>query len=32
MFDKGLAQVERPADVRSWIERQLYVPSYRALR
>jgi malate dehydrogenase (oxaloacetate-decarboxylating)(NADP+) len=32
MFDKGLAQVERPADVRSWIERQLYVPRYRALR
>jgi len=32
MFDKGLAQVERPADLRSWIERQLYVPRYRALR
>ena len=32
MFDKGLAQVERPTDLRSWIERQLYVPRYRALR
>ena len=30
MFDKGLAQVGRPADVRSWIEGQLYVPRYGA--
>ena len=28
LFDKGLAQVQRPKDVRSWIERQLYVPRY----
>jgi malate dehydrogenase (oxaloacetate-decarboxylating)(NADP+) len=29
MFDQGLAQVERPWDIRSWIEDQLYVPQYR---
>jgi malate dehydrogenase (oxaloacetate-decarboxylating)(NADP+) len=28
MFDQGLAQVQRPKDVRSWIEGQLYVPGY----
>jgi malate dehydrogenase (oxaloacetate-decarboxylating)(NADP+) len=28
MFDKGLAQVERPRDVRTWIEGQLYTPQY----
>jgi len=28
MFDKGLAQVERPRDVRAWIESQLYTPKY----
>lgn len=28
MFDQGLAQVERPRDVRSWIESQLYTPRY----
>jgi malate dehydrogenase (oxaloacetate-decarboxylating)(NADP+) len=28
MFDKGLAQVERPREVRTWIERQLYNPHY----
>ncbi|MBV9609344.1 MAG: NAD-dependent malic enzyme [Acidobacteria bacterium] len=28
LFDKGLAQVERPKDVRSWIESQLYQPKY----
>jgi malate dehydrogenase (oxaloacetate-decarboxylating)(NADP+) len=28
MFDKGLAQVERPRDTRSWIENQLYRPHY----
>ena len=28
MFDKGLAQVERPSDIRAWIEAQLYVPAY----
>ena len=28
MFDKGLAQVERPRDTRSWIEGQLYRPHY----
>jgi len=28
MFDQGLAQAERPRDVRSWIEKQLYKPTY----
>ena len=28
MFEQGLAQVERPRDVRSWIEGQLYTPHY----
>jgi malate dehydrogenase (oxaloacetate-decarboxylating)(NADP+) len=28
MFDQGLAQAERPRDVRSWIESQLYKPQY----
>jgi malate dehydrogenase (oxaloacetate-decarboxylating)(NADP+) len=28
MFDQGLAQVERPRDVRAWIEGQLYKPEY----
>ena len=28
MFDPGLAQVERPRDIRSWIEGQLYKPHY----
>jgi malate dehydrogenase (oxaloacetate-decarboxylating)(NADP+) len=28
MFDNGLATVERPTDVRSWIEGQLYHPQY----
>ncbi|HUI21414.1 MAG TPA: NAD-dependent malic enzyme [Methylocella sp.] len=28
MFDKGLAQVERPRDIRAWIETQLYQPQY----
>jgi malate dehydrogenase (oxaloacetate-decarboxylating)(NADP+) len=28
MFAQGLAQVERPRDVRAWIEGQLYVPKY----
>jgi malate dehydrogenase (oxaloacetate-decarboxylating)(NADP+) len=28
MFEKGLAQVERPRDVRVWIEGQLYKPQY----
>jgi malate dehydrogenase (oxaloacetate-decarboxylating)(NADP+) len=28
MFDEGLAQVERPRDIRSWIERHLYKPQY----
>jgi malate dehydrogenase (oxaloacetate-decarboxylating)(NADP+) len=28
MFDHGLAQAKRPADIRAWIEGQLYVPSY----
>jgi malate dehydrogenase (oxaloacetate-decarboxylating)(NADP+) len=29
MFDKGLAQTQRPHDIRAWIEGQLYVPTYR---
>jgi len=28
LFDKGLAQVGRPKDVRAWIEGQLYRPTY----
>lgn len=28
MFDTGLAQVDRPADIRAWIEGQLYRPVY----
>jgi malate dehydrogenase (oxaloacetate-decarboxylating)(NADP+) len=28
MFDQGLAQVDRPRDIRSWIEHQLYKPQY----
>ena len=28
MFDKGLAQVERPRDTRAWIEGQLYRAHY----
>ena len=28
MFDKGLAQVEKPHDIRAWIEGQLYQPQY----
>jgi malate dehydrogenase (oxaloacetate-decarboxylating)(NADP+) len=28
MFDNGLAQVERPRDIRAWIEGQLYTPQY----
>jgi malate dehydrogenase (oxaloacetate-decarboxylating)(NADP+) len=28
MFDNGLATVERPAEIRSWVEGQLYHPQY----
>jgi malate dehydrogenase (oxaloacetate-decarboxylating)(NADP+) len=28
MFEKDLAQVERPRDIRAWIEGQLYKPQY----
>jgi malate dehydrogenase (oxaloacetate-decarboxylating)(NADP+) len=28
IFDNGLATVERPTDIRSWIEGQLYIPQY----
>jgi len=28
MFDKELARVQRPKNVRSWIEGQLFVPGY----
>src|SRR5712675_256543 len=28
MFDEGLAQVERPRDIRAWIEHHLYKPQY----
>jgi malate dehydrogenase (oxaloacetate-decarboxylating)(NADP+) len=28
IFDQGLAQVERPEDIRAWIEEQLYTPQY----
>jgi len=30
MFDHGLAQVERPADIRAWIEGLTYAPAYPA--
>ena len=28
MFDSGLAQVERPENIRSWLEQMLYKPHY----
>jgi malate dehydrogenase (oxaloacetate-decarboxylating)(NADP+) len=28
MFDNGLGTVERPADIRSWVEGQLYHPQF----
>jgi malate dehydrogenase (oxaloacetate-decarboxylating)(NADP+) len=28
MFDQGLAQAQRPRDIRNWIEGQLYTPHY----
>jgi malate dehydrogenase (oxaloacetate-decarboxylating)(NADP+) len=28
LFDNGLATVERPADIRTWVEGQLYHPNY----
>jgi malate dehydrogenase (oxaloacetate-decarboxylating)(NADP+) len=28
MFDNGLATVERPAEIRAWVEGQLYQPKY----
>jgi len=28
MFDQGLSQVQRPRDLRAWIEGQLYTPAY----
>jgi malate dehydrogenase (oxaloacetate-decarboxylating)(NADP+) len=28
MFDSGLAQVDRPRDIRAWVEGQLYKPRY----
>jgi malate dehydrogenase (oxaloacetate-decarboxylating)(NADP+) len=31
MFEQGLAQVERPRDVRGWIEGQLYKPQYGSI-
>ena len=31
MFEQGLAQVERPRDIRAWIEGQLYKPQYKAI-
>jgi malate dehydrogenase (oxaloacetate-decarboxylating)(NADP+) len=30
MFEQDLAQVERPRDIRGWIESQLYQPQYRS--
>jgi malate dehydrogenase (oxaloacetate-decarboxylating)(NADP+) len=30
MFDKGLARLERPRNIRDWIEGQLYKPEYPA--
>jgi malate dehydrogenase (oxaloacetate-decarboxylating)(NADP+) len=31
MFDQGLAQAQRPKDIRSWIEGHLYSPQYQTL-
>ena len=31
MFEQGLAQVERPRDIRAWIEGQLYKPQYKTI-
>jgi malate dehydrogenase (oxaloacetate-decarboxylating)(NADP+) len=31
MFDQGLAQVQRPKDIRSWVEGHLYAPQYQTL-
>ena len=31
MFDQGLARVERPRDIRGWIEEQLYRPQYHSM-
>lgn len=28
MFEKGLAQVKRPTDIRAWIEGELNAPQY----
>jgi len=28
MFENGLATLERPADIRNWVEEQLYHPNY----
>jgi malate dehydrogenase (oxaloacetate-decarboxylating)(NADP+) len=28
MFEKGLAQAERPHDIRAWIEGQINQPQY----
>jgi hypothetical protein len=28
MFDQGLATVKQTADIRKWIEGQLYMPHY----
>ena len=29
IFDRGLASVKRPADIRAFVEAQLYTPRYR---
>jgi len=29
IFDRGLAGVERPADIRAFVQAQLYTPEYR---
>jgi len=28
IFDRGLADVERPGDIRAFVEAQLYTPEY----
>jgi malate dehydrogenase (oxaloacetate-decarboxylating)(NADP+) len=28
MFEKGLATVDRPRDIRAWLEQQVYKPQY----
>lgn len=31
IFDRGMAGVERPADIRAWLETLIYTPAYKVL-